>query len=49
MSTAIDRRPRCPNCERLTILYQKRTNTYMCRACGHAWPAPPPEKDKVPA
>lgn len=30
-------RLRCPRCNRLHILYQKRTNSFWCRQCGEEW------------
>lgn len=29
----------CPRCGQKNILYQLRTNTYLCRRCGKIWKA----------
>lgn len=30
--------PKCPDCGSKTILYRVRTDSYLCRRCGKAFP-----------
>jgi ribosomal protein L37AE/L43A len=35
-------KPKCPQCDSLTIIYRVRANDYLCRRCGHSWPKEKP-------
>lgn len=30
-------KPKCPKCGRSQILYRVKTDTFLCRLCGHKW------------
>lgn len=39
--------PKCPACGRATMLYRVRTDSYLCRACGHQWPREAERSDQA--
>lgn len=39
LETELDR-PKCPSCGRRNIIYRIKTNSFMCRVCGHVWEKP---------